>query len=195
MCNERNCNNDSKEYRRTAGELNNKDEKMQDRFKFRFFNETTGKMVYDVNNHAPQDLMQCTGLKDINGKLIYEGDIFAIHTHFDCLVPDSYEYKYFEEKGISYFKVAYNYDKARFYLIRTKWIKWNTSHTMLDYIPTNHAIAGNIYENPELLEVAVEIKQKHQNADSPETLTGLILQLVEAGELELDKKEVRKVLE
>ena len=115
------------------------------------YHENGDFSVYEVDA-KDVELIQCTGMKDKNGKLIYEGDILAIHTHFDRLVPDSNEYRYADEKGISYFKVAYDNDKARFYLIRTKWIKWNTRHTMLDYIPTNHSIAGNIYDNPEVLE-------------------------------------------
>lgn len=116
------------------------------------FEDNSNSPECDYVTIRPDKLIQCTGLKDKNGKLIYEGDIVAIHTHFDSLVSDSNEYRYAEEKGIAYFKVAYNNDKARFYLIRTKWLKWNTRHTMLDYIPANHSIAGNIYENPELLE-------------------------------------------
>lgn len=75
---------------------------MQDRFKFRFWHKPTKKMVgcYGFNpdfvfsdtfdgigttyNPAKFDdciLMQCTGRKDINGKLVYEKDIIrnAIH--------------------------------------------------------------------------------------------------------------------
>ena len=144
---------------------------MNDRFKFRYFYNNTIYDVFAVDfmNKTAQlvsldrtetlfkgidtdKLIQCTGLKDKNKRLIYEGDILKINTHFNHLVSDDFNYKYENEKGYSLFKVIYKDEFARFEVERIKWVKFETEHTRLGYIPKNHSIIGNIYENAELLE-------------------------------------------
>ena len=103
---------------------------MQDRFKFRVYDD--GKMVYFgqlVNVGITLPLMQCTGLKDKNGKLIYEGDIL----NYSCLAGYS-----------DIYTCAFNNGS---FLIGGLLI----SNTHL-----KSEVIGNIYENPELLEVSNE---------------------------------------
>lgn len=83
-----------------------------------------------VNNDL--NLMQSTGLKDKNGKEIFEGDI--------VLVLDSpYTVFYDNEKGS--------------YRLKPHDDRWNVDYMSNFSHGGNFEIIGNIYENPELLEV------------------------------------------
>lgn len=72
------------------------------------------------------NLMQCTGLKDNNGKLIYEGDIVK-----DLIIPE-----------ISY---IVKWSNGGFYFVST------LSGLFLKFNDTQQKVIGNIYENSELL--------------------------------------------
>lgn len=127
---------------------------MQDRFKFRLYDKAIDEMVYDVCVGFIKDsgktddwvcadtscgqityrddklkdivLMQCTDLKDKNGKLIYEGDIVK-----DLIIPE-----------IFYIVKWFN---SGFYLEST------ISGSFLKFNDTQQEVIGNIYKNPELL--------------------------------------------
>lgn len=113
---------------------------MQDRFKFRVWKGQENRMVYDVTYLNPlildpaikeenkhNILMQCTGLKDKNGKLIYENDIVA-----DVLTN----------------KFTINFDEKYLSFLLTN-IK--TKESMVFYPNIKLEIIGNTFENKELL--------------------------------------------
>lgn len=95
---------------------------------------------------ANWELMQFTGLKDKNGKEIYEGDILGQ----DCSMVDDYTGK----ASIEVQKLVVRWGKERLCwsvycpdaMIKDDW----------NNIPRNAYVIGNIYENPELLEWRVK---------------------------------------
>lgn len=80
-----------------------------------------------------------TGLKDKNGKKIFEGDIFKF---------DNYE----ANKGISV--VEWGNNKAGFRLKTLAFLNYNKKITKYKYysIPKDCEVLGNKFDNPELLE-------------------------------------------
>ena len=124
---------------------------MQDRLKFRVWDKTKETMVYFdgifynkkpytegslfpqygscPHYHKLSDLMQCTGLKDKNGNLIYEGD----RVYIDC-----------EDKTAI---IKWSDDLARFT------IHFEDEAVFADfdnYYSKELEVIGNIYENSEL---------------------------------------------
>ena len=151
---------------------------MKDRFKFRFWHAPSEKMLdcYGFNEHytfadtldgigteynpcKTNDciLMQCTGLKDKNGKLIYEGDIIRVQ-YIGAQIPlFSHQFSNLPEDEI--FSIIYDYDWHKFCCENPNYKKACEIHSLdLNAIQINtenkqYEIIGNIYENPELLEV------------------------------------------
>ena len=151
---------------------------MQDRLKFRYFNKYANKMVEPKNwqnvdgmyecikqqvcfdedippipyDHIGRNglvFMQCTGLKDKNGKLIYEGDIL------DLYVSSKKLYRYEVKYEIGSFMLVSQDEIFDFpnvwndyvYPLSQLYYEYQNEENCIDECE----IIGNIYENPELL--------------------------------------------
>jgi len=111
-------------------------------FKFRGWHQTAKEMVYDENfgdvlrwyrEGQPLEIMQYTGLKDRNGKEIYEGDV---------------------TRGGAYLhQIVWMDDKANYgaKVIRGEGVLVRNLTFPLRYVDALEVI-GNIYENTDLLE-------------------------------------------
>lgn len=151
---------------------------MQDRFRFRLFDTRMKRMVYNIEQSqfnyfqngydlpllecAILDeqniikLMQCVGLKDKNGKLIYEGDIIRVQ-YIGAQIPlFSRQFSNLPKDEI--FAIIYDHDWHKFRCENLNYKKTCEIHSLdLDAIQINtenkqYEIIGNIYENPELIE-------------------------------------------
>lgn len=123
---------------------------MNERFKFRAYNRKTKKLIYDVELinkrfvEFVEDknivLMQSTGLKDKNGKLIYEGDMLGtdLKRPYNIVVfrNGMFMLECEDTNGIYYDLFCGVCDDLK-----------------KDIDRCNNEIIGNIYENKELLGV------------------------------------------
>jgi uncharacterized phage protein (TIGR01671 family) len=133
---------------------------MDDRFRFRAWNRVTKKMV-DLEAITPlalcfqmkdgeggvflpftdnMILLQCTGLKDKNGVLIYEGDPCDVFTSNGehCRAIVQFVEGCFELKFARQIKIGQYYNDRDYLKC------WTINHAV--------RVIGNIYENQELME-------------------------------------------
>lgn len=132
---------------------------MNDRFKFRVWNDTAKKYLLMPETHCIPEhgfyldcmedevIEQCTGLKDANDKLVFEGDIISTKNDTVGVV------KFGQYGGNDWdgWHFGYNIDWVRYTDIKNRrptlrkdfwfWVEQREIE-----------IVGNIHENPELLE-------------------------------------------
>ena len=91
------------------------------------------ELDYHWYNFSPDYVEQCTGLKDKNGKLIYEGDIVE--------VSEAYE------NGI--YKIEFCQSDCEYHLYNKE---GNFIHQLTKSMARYMKVIGNIHENKELLD-------------------------------------------
>lgn len=100
--------------------------------------ESIGDGITFLRKADEVELMQSTGLHDKNGKEIFEGDILGIET----------------DEGVLNVNIFWD-SKHALFMFESK--KYNEEELLAELVEDNtypFEIIGNIYENPELLEVA-----------------------------------------
>lgn len=130
------------------------------------FDEQIIKATYKNRNVVKEDLknyilMQSTGLKDKNGKEIYEGDILKFNDEWDEYCYEGYVDGVSE--GVNYVEIekettCFGFGKTRI-PESSLFDLMNNEHLAFKELITDTSfefeIIGNIYENPELLEVSL----------------------------------------
>jgi uncharacterized phage protein (TIGR01671 family) len=83
--------------------------------------------VYEVD---PSSVGQCTGIKDKNGREIYEGDVL--------------------QQGNKRFKVKWGMGEPSFFALSDE--KWGNCYSVQGLANNGAVVIGNIHDNPELLQ-------------------------------------------
>ena len=149
---------------------------MNDRFKFRIYDKKLNKLSKWGDNpyhnmeimnyicveepvtdwkHKDYVLMQCTGLKDKNGTLIYEGDIVEVQ-YFGGQIP-LFKNEYSKQPETERFEIFCHPEWLKFHAKNDNYRKTCEIHSLdLERIRVNdynksYEVIGNIYENPELI--------------------------------------------
>lgn len=153
---------------------------MNDRFKFKVWDKENKKFLHDLsfdisyngtlilscgiegkkyinpNDNNRYILIQCTGLKDKNGKLIYEGDIIEVRYIGNQI--SLFKNEYSEQPETERFEVFCHPEWLKFYAKNDNYRKSCEIHSLdLERILINdynktYEVIGNIYENKSLLE-------------------------------------------
>ena len=117
---------------------------MNDRYLYRAKRTDNGEWItWNILTGIPHDagilgdtVCACTGLKDKNGKLIWENDIIVGNLDDEYPNDETYEKVIWHKSGF------YTIEQGRDDVIELD-----------DFTEQNFEVAGNIFDNPELLEV------------------------------------------
>ena len=130
---------------------------MEDRYLFKGKEKDSGKWLeWNAIAGIPHNvtiltdtICQCTGLRDKNGKLIWEGDVL-----------DGFTYPYMSDGVHNYYvEVCWCSNVPGFGIYTKKYpeskvagISAGMTELMEDWNPNDWEVIGNIFDNPELLE-------------------------------------------
>ena len=99
-----------------------------------------------LNDKNQYTLMQYTGLKDKNGKEIYEGDVIQSVSEYVKISTNEGTGRYSTEN----YEVRWELDKGRWGRFKNK--RFEGLHGLdKDHLGKFYTIIGNIWENPELI--------------------------------------------
>ena len=126
---------------------------MNDRFKFRYYNK---EGMHEWEFPLQERVMQCTGMKDKNGTLIYEGDIIEVQ-YIGGQIP-LFKNEYSAQPENERFAIIYDENFHQYRCVNDYYRSTCEIHSLEFYkIQINtenklYEVIGNIYENVELLE-------------------------------------------